>query len=97
MLSMCVMDIMNVLHTGMNMSLSHIHVWVCNSYKLATIVEGDPKAPFAIATTRGIGKSTTPFAGLLHFTLDPYIILLSVKQGGIKYHFLSLWHDSTWD
>ena len=24
-------------------------------------------------------------------TLDPYLIILSVKQGGIKYHFLSLW------
>ena len=23
--------------------------------------------------------------------------MLSVKQGGIKYHFLSLWHDSAWD
>ena len=23
--------------------------------------------------------------------------MLSVKQGGIKYHFLSLWCDSTWD
>ena len=23
--------------------------------------------------------------------------MLSVKQGGIKYHFLSLWHDSMWD
>ena len=22
--------------------------------------------------------------------------MLSVKQGGIKYHFLSLWYDSTW-
>ena len=46
--------------------------------KLATIVEGDPKAPFSIAT---------PFPGLLHFTLEPYLIMLSVKQGGIKYHF----------
>ena len=26
-----------------------------------------------------------------------YLIMLSVKQGGIKYHFLSLWYDSTWD
>ena len=26
-----------------------------------------------------------------------YLILLSVKQGGIKYHFWSLWYDSTWD
>ena len=23
--------------------------------------------------------------------------MLSVKQGNIKYHFLSLWYDSTWD
>ena len=23
--------------------------------------------------------------------------MLSVKQGGIKYHFLILWYDSTWD
>ena len=22
---------------------------------------------------------------------------MSVKQGGIKYHFLSLWYDATWD
>ena len=23
--------------------------------------------------------------------------MLSVEQGGIKYHFLSLWYDVTWD
>ena len=23
--------------------------------------------------------------------------MLSVKQGGIKYHFFSLWYDSSWD
>ena len=46
---------------------------------------------------QGVGEGTTPFPGLLHFTLDPYLIMLSVKQGGIKYHFLSLWYDSTWD
>ena len=28
MLSMCVMDIMNVLLTGMKMYISHIHVWL---------------------------------------------------------------------
>ena len=50
----------------------------------------DTKAPFPI----GVGEGTTPFPGLLHFTLDPYLIMLSVKQGGIKYHFLSLWYDS---
>ena len=39
------------------------------------------------------GKQT----GLLNFILDPYLIMLTVKQGGIKYHFLSLWYDSTWN
>ena len=46
---------------------------------------------------QGVGEGATPFPGLLHFTLDPYLIMLSVKQGGIKYHFSSLWYDSTWD
>ena len=30
-------------------------------------------------------------------TLDPYLIMLSVKQRGMKYHFLSLSYDSTRD
>ena len=34
-----------------------------------------------------IGKGTTLFPGLFHFILDPYLIMLSIKQGGIKYHF----------
>ena len=34
---------------------------------------------------------------MLHFTLDPYLIVLSAKQDSIKYHFLSLWYDLTWD
>ena len=37
---------------------------------------------------QGVGEGATPFPGLLHFTLDPYLIMLSV---------LSLWYDSTWD
>ena len=65
--------------------------------KLATIVEGDPKAPFSITTTQGVREGATPFPGLTHFTLDPYLIMLSVNQGGIRYHLLSLWYDLTWD
>ena len=64
---------------------------------MTTVVEGDLKASFSIATTlrcRGVCNSFTWIAPL---TLDPYLIMLSVKQGGIKYHFLSLWYDSTWD
>ena len=44
-----------------------------------------------------VGEGATLFLGLLHFTLDPHLIVLSAKQGGIKYHFLSLRYDSTWD
>ena len=51
------------------------------------IVEGNPKAPFSIVTTTSVVGSVTPFPKLLHFTLDPYLLMLSVKQSGIKYHF----------
>ena len=46
---------------------------------LVTLFEGYPRAPYSI--------TSTPSARLLHFTLDPYLIMLSVKQRGIKYHF----------
>ena len=75
----------------------HIHFFLHHNKKLATIVEGNPKAPFSIATTPRCRGGRYSFPGLLYFTLDPYLIMLSVKQGGIKYHFLSLWYDLTWD
>ena len=31
-----------------------------------------------------IGEGATPFPGLLHFILETNLILLSIKQGGIK-------------
>ena len=65
--------------------------------KLATVVEGDPKVPPSTATAPRFREGATTYSGLLHFTLDLYLIILSAKQGGIKYHFLSLWYDSTWD
>ena len=45
---------------------------------------GGPEGSFSIATT--------PFPLLLHFTLDHYLTTLNVKQGSIKYYFLSLWY-----
>ena len=59
--------------------------------------QGNPKAPFSIVTTPMCRGGRYSFPGLLYFTLDPYLIMLSVKQGGIKYHFFSLWYYSTWD
>ena len=64
--------------------------------KLATLVEGDPKAPFSIAATprcRG-GRYSFPWIAPLYPWSVPYNV--EYKQEGIKYH-LSLWYDSTWD
>ena len=58
-----------------------------NKVKLATVVEGDQKAPFSIATAlkgRG-GRYSFPWIALLYPWYIPYIA--SVKQRGIKYHF----------
>ena len=51
------------------------------------LFEGDPKAPLSIATTLMYRGERYSFPGLLHFTLDAHLIMLSVKQGCIKYHF----------
>ena len=63
--------------------------------KLANLFEGDPNYPFSLAITSSCRVGATPFPWLLHFTFDPYLIMLSVKQVGIKYYFLSLWYDWT--
>ena len=55
------------------------------------------RLPFRGLRPHGEGKGATSFPRLLHFTFDPYLIMLSIKQGGLKYHFLSLWYDLTWD
>ena len=55
------------------------------------------EASLSIVPIPRCGEVATPFPGLLRFTLDPYFIMLSVRQRCIKYHFLSLWYGSTWD
>ena len=37
------------------------------------------------------------FPWISPFSLNLYLIMRSVKQGVIKYHFLNLLYDSTWD
>ena len=60
--------------------------WLLKKEKLATLVEGDQKAPFSIATTPWCRGGHYSFAGIA--PLYPwYLIVLSIKQGGIKYHF----------
>ena len=72
-------------------------MYVERGVKFVTLVEGDPKVPFSIATTPRCVKGATTFLGLLQFTLNTYLIMPSVKQGYIKYHFLSLWYYLTLD
>ena len=76
----------------------YIYIYIDNIklvVKLATVVEGDLKAPFSIAITSRCRGGRYSFPGLLHFTLDAYLIMLSVKQGSIKYHFFEslVWLD----
>ena len=65
----------------MNISQSNILFYVKLikvKVKLATVVQGDPKAPFSITTTmRCVRGGANHFSGLLHFTLDTDLILLS--------------------
>ena len=62
-----------------------------------TVDEGDLKAPFSIATTPRCRGGCYSFPWIAPLNLDPYLIILSVKQRGIKYHFLNPWYDLTWD
>ena len=57
---------------------------------METLVEDNTMVPFSIAIILRCRENATPFTRLLHFTLDPYLIMLGVKQGGIKYNFLSV-------
>ena len=68
------------------------YVLIVSKVMLKTVVEGDLKAPFLIATT--------PRCRRWRYSL-PWIVPLYLwsvpKQGGIKYHFLSLLYDSNWN
>ena len=77
----------------MSMKLKYFYCIVCKENvfsiikSLATVVEGDPKAPLSIATTPRCREGHYSIPWIAHFTLNTYLTLLSVKQGGIKYHF----------
>ena len=53
-----------------------------------TVVQGNLKALFSIATTPRYWGKHYSFLWITPLTLGPYLIKLSVKQGGMKYHFL---------
>ena len=73
----------------------HLSLYIYIYIVKLTEVEGNSKAPFSIATTPRCRGRRYSFPGIDPLILDPYLIMLSVKQGGNKYHILSLWYDST--
>ena len=52
-----------------------------------TIVEGDQNTHFSIATTPRYKKGCYSFPLIAPLTLDNYLVMVSVNQGEIKYHF----------
>ena len=62
--------------------VANFTLYIC---KLASLVGGDPKDPFSIATPPRCRGECYFIAWIA--PLYPYLIMLSVKQGGIKYHF----------
>ena len=64
--------------------------YICfdDKYKLATEVAGYPKGPFSLAAAlRCRGGECYYFPLIAPLTLDPYRIMMNVKQRGIKYYF----------
>ena len=49
--------------------------------------KGRREGSFSIATSPRCKRGRYSFPRLIHFTLDTYLKSLSVKPGGIKYHF----------
>ena len=61
------------------------------------MVQSDLKAPFTIATTPKSSGGCYSFPWIAPLTLDPYLIILIVKQEGYKNPFLKFWFDLTWN
>ena len=71
----------------------YIYIYIC----WPIVVEGKVKTHFSIATPPRCKEEHNSFTWIVPLTLDPYLIMLHIKQSGIKNHFLSHWYDSTWD
>ena len=76
-------------------NIIYIYIYIYVSWLI--MVKSDLKAPLSIATTLRCGGGHYFFPWIAPLTFDPYLIMLSVKQRAIKYHFWSLRYDSAWD
>ena len=71
----------------------HIYMYIYIYISRATVVEGDSKAFFNSYYMKMSWRAYS-FPWNTSVILDLYLILLSVKEGGTKQHFLSLWYNS---
>ena len=77
----------------------YIYIYMCTQIYTSSpaVVKSNTKSSFSIATTLRCTEGCYSFPCVAPLILDLYLIMLSVKQRGIKYHFLSLWYNSPWD
>ena len=59
-------------------------------YKSKVKVEVDPKAPFSIATKPRCRGGSYYYPWIAQLSPNHCLLMLNVKQDGIKYYFLSL-------
>ena len=73
------------------MQLNNLHIFtkvnrkISKSKVVSILSRASRRLLFQELLHRGVEEGATPFSRLLHFTLDMYLILLSVMQGSIKY------------
>ena len=65
--------------------LNYIYIYI--SYRLVTRSREWPKGSFTKATIPRCRGGCNSFPCIARLILDPYIIMLSVKQRGVKCHF----------
>ena len=75
----------------------YMGVFVCVKFIWRPQSRAIPRVLFQLLLHQGVEEDATPLTRLLHFTLDTYLINAGVKQRPIKYHFLNLCYNSTWD
>ena len=68
----------------------YIYIYI---YSWPTMVDSHPNSPCSIATKPRCKGGHYYWPWITPLTLDLYLIMLSVKQGGIKHHFLSPRYD----
>ena len=69
-----------------------IYIYIYIEVRWPILVEGHPKAIFSLVITLRSRVEHYSFSRISSLTLDFYLIMLSVKQGDIKYHFCVFFH-----